>query len=54
LLSVAQAFNSWYATSKIVDEKNTHIAHELALVQATHNVLKKGLDLLGIPLPEKM
>ncbi len=54
LLSVAQSFNSWYAVSKIVDEKNAHIAHELALVQATHNVLKKGLDLLGIPLPEKM
>lgn len=54
LLSIAQSFNSWYATGKILDENNKNMDHELALVSGTYNVLLKGLNLLGISVPEKM
>ena len=54
LLSVAQAFNSWYATTRIVEKDNPEMPHHLALTKATSDVIEKGLYLLGIQVPEKM
>jgi arginyl-tRNA synthetase len=53
LTEFASAFNSWYASERmIVDGKITSRA--LAVVKAIENTLARGLDLLGIPAPEKM
>ncbi len=55
LLEVAQAFNSWYAQEKVIDENNTELsAHRLAIASAVGTVLKNGLNLLGIETPERM
>ena len=55
LLEVAQAFNSWYAQEKVIDENNTELsAHRLAIASAVGVVLKNGLNLLGIETPERM
>lgn len=55
LLLLAQAFNSWYAANKVIDESNKELsAHRLAVTKATGTVLKNGLHLLGIQTPERM
>ncbi|MFZ2151492.1 MAG: arginine--tRNA ligase [Minisyncoccia bacterium] len=55
LLEVAQAFNSWYAQEKVIDENNTELsAHRLAIASAVGTVVKNGLNLLGIETPERM
>ena len=53
LLTLAQAFNSYYAKNQIVSgsEKDSY---RVALTEATTVVLKNGLNLLGISSPEKM
>jgi arginyl-tRNA synthetase len=53
VIHLAQAFNSYYAHTKIlVEDEGLHA--RLALVRATTIVLKEGLRLLGIGAPEKM
>jgi arginyl-tRNA synthetase len=55
LLLLAQAFNSWYAVNKVIDEDNKELsAHRLAVTKAVGTVLKNGLHLLGIQTPERM
>lgn len=54
LLEIAQNFNSWYATKRILDENNTEISHDLDAVSATKTVLKNGLYLFGVKIPDKM
>ncbi|MCW1930007.1 MAG: arginine--tRNA ligase [Candidatus Kerfeldbacteria bacterium] len=54
LIALARTFSSWYGNTKIVDDKNPHTPYRLALVQATGQVIKNGLWLLGIKTPEKM
>lgn len=55
LLSVAQAFNTYYAGNKIIDSDNPEVsAHRLAIARAVQIVLKNGLRLLAINAPEKM
>ncbi len=55
LLLLAQAFNSWYAANKVIDENNTELStHRLAVTKAVGMVLKNGLHLLGIQTPERM
>jgi arginyl-tRNA synthetase len=53
LLSVAAAFNSWYAQEQILDGTPA-AAHKVALTDITRQTLKNGLWLLGIPAPEKV
>jgi arginyl-tRNA synthetase len=53
VIHVAQAFNSYYAHTKILVE-DEELNSRLALVQATTIVLKEGLRLLGIEAPERM
>jgi arginyl-tRNA synthetase len=52
LIEVAGAFNSFYAQNQIIgsDAEN----YRLVLTKATSIVLKNGLNLLGIPVLEKM
>ena len=55
LLLLAQAFNSWYAANKVIDEDNKELStHRLAVTKAVGTVLKNGLHLLGIQTPERM
>jgi len=53
LIQVAGSFNSFYASQKIID-KGEAAPYRLALTKATCVVLKNGLYVLGIRLPEKM
>ncbi|MBU1088933.1 arginine--tRNA ligase [Patescibacteria group bacterium] len=52
LLSVARAYNEFYSKHKIIDDKQEVL--RIFLTQATGNVLKLGLNLLGIKTVEKM
>ena len=53
LITVASAFNSWYAQEQILDGTEA-AAHKVALTDITRLTLKNGLWLLGIPAPEKV
>ncbi len=54
LLNLSQTFNSWYASTKILDLENTEAGYNLALTLATRIVLTNGINILGIEVPEKM
>jgi len=51
---LAQMFNTWYGSTKIVDVDNEQSGYKLALTQATAHVIKNGLWILGIDAPESM
>lgn len=53
LLQVCRAFNSYYAKVKVLNE-DAYLSSRLSLVKCTANVIKEGLDILGIQAPEKM
>ncbi|MDO8522635.1 MAG: arginine--tRNA ligase [bacterium] len=53
LISLAGAFNSWYAQVHILDGTK-EAPHKVAIVNAVRATLKNGLWLLGISAPEKM
>ncbi len=52
LFDLAKAFNLFYEKEKIIGSPQEE--KRLVLTAATGEVLKKGLDLLGIPTPEKI
>lgn len=52
LTQLAGAFNSWYASEKIIGSE--HEGYKLALTHAFATTMKNGLWLLGIQAPEKM
>ncbi len=55
LLELAQAFNSWYGQTKIIDDSdNTFTAHRLAIAKVVETTIHNGLYILGIQVPEKM
>jgi arginyl-tRNA synthetase len=54
LIELAGAFNNFYANEKIVDEKDSDSPYRVALTEAFSTVMKNGLNLLGIMVPEKM
>ncbi|MDO8620045.1 MAG: arginine--tRNA ligase, partial [bacterium] len=54
LTELAGVFNSWYAGGKIVDANDPTSPYKLALTKAFTEVMKNGLWLLGIKVPEKM
>lgn len=54
LTELAGIFNSFYAREKIIDESDLASPYKIALTQATAHILKSGLNLLGIKVPEKM
>ncbi|OGG45129.1 arginine--tRNA ligase [Candidatus Kaiserbacteria bacterium RIFCSPHIGHO2_01_FULL_50_13] len=53
ILTLAGAFNRWYANEQIVDG-SPEAPHKVALTDAVRATLKNGLWLLGIPSPDKM
>ena len=54
LTELASAFNSSYAKEKIIDKEDLSSPYKIALTQATAHILKSGLNLLGIKVPERM
>ncbi|HEY4501606.1 MAG TPA: arginine--tRNA ligase [Candidatus Paceibacterota bacterium] len=52
LTEVASAFNSWYASGRVIGGAAPH--YGVWLTYATIKILKEGLDILGIPAPEEM
>lgn len=53
LVELARAFNAYYANTPVLDGSADE-PYKLALVQAVSQTLKKGLELLAIPTPERM
>jgi arginyl-tRNA synthetase len=54
LHELASEFNSFYAETRILDEKNENYTYNLALTKSVAITLKNGLNLLGIEVVEKM
>jgi arginyl-tRNA synthetase len=55
LFTTAQAFNGFYHECPIGQAETAELKDaRLALAAATGEILKKGLELLGIPAPERM
>jgi len=54
LIEIARAFSSFYGANKIVDKEDFTSLYKLALTEAFTVVMKNGLNLLGIEVPEKM
>ncbi|MEK7116982.1 MAG: arginine--tRNA ligase [Patescibacteria group bacterium] len=54
LTELASIFNSFYAGNKIIDENDPNSPYKITLTQAVAYILKYGLHLLGIKVPEKM
>lgn len=54
LISLAQAFSSFYNENKIIGEEKEVQDARLYLTYATGIVLKAGAELLGIQMPERM
>lgn len=52
LTELAAAFNSWYASGKIIGSANEQ--YGILLAQAVEQTLAKGLQVLGISAPEQM
>jgi len=52
LVDLCRAFNAYYEKNQVLE--NEHTPYRLALVSAVGTVLKNGLELLGIPVVEKM
>ena len=53
LTELASSFNNFYAHEPVISE-SPESGYRLAIVEAFKNVMKNGLQILGIPQPEKM
>lgn len=53
LLELAQSFNAWYGNTKIVDGTKEE-AYKIKITKAFLQVMKNGLNLLAIKIPERM
>ena len=54
LTELARAYNSFYGNTQIIDEKDSTSSYKVALSEAFSLVMKNGLNILGIPVLEKM
>jgi len=54
LLDLAGAFNAFYGSNQIINREEPQSPYRIALSQAFSFVVKNGLTLLGISVPEKM
>lgn len=52
LLEIARKYNEFYANNRILDQKEE--TFRIFLTKTTANVIKKGLDILGVDTVEKM
>ncbi|MFA5999765.1 MAG: arginine--tRNA ligase [Candidatus Paceibacterota bacterium] len=54
LTDLARSYNSFYGNNKIIDKSDASSPYKLALTSAFATVMRNGLYLLGIKVPEKM
>jgi arginyl-tRNA synthetase len=54
LTNLASTFSTFYAQNKVVDKTDANSPYRVALTAAFSIVMKNGLNLLGIKVPEKM
>lgn len=55
LFDLAEDFNSWYSSGvKLITDDAHESAARIAVAGAVRSVLASGLDLLGVPRPERM
>jgi len=54
LLELARAFHSFYETCPVLKSEGAVRKTRLVICELTARVLRRGLDLLGIPVPEQM
>jgi arginyl-tRNA synthetase len=54
LITLAGAFNSYYASNKIIDDQDPLSSYRINLTQAFLTTMTNGLWLLGIKVPKKM
>lgn len=54
LIDLAQSYSSFYDSNKIISEDKKNTDARLFLTYATGNVLKIGMNLLGIQMPDRM
>lgn len=54
IVKIAQGFNRFYNEERILQSDKQETIAKVALVIATKNTIKNGLELLGIKAPEKM
>ncbi|TSC55870.1 MAG: arginyl-tRNA synthetase [Parcubacteria group bacterium Gr01-1014_18] len=55
LITLSQKFNSFYASCRVLGAENPDIEKSrLALIAGTAQIIKNGLNLLGIEAPERM
>jgi arginyl-tRNA synthetase len=52
LTELAAAFNSWYASERVIGGQHPH--YGAFLTSAVERTLREGLETLGIPVPEEM
>ncbi|PIU83209.1 MAG: arginine--tRNA ligase [Elusimicrobia bacterium CG06_land_8_20_14_3_00_38_11] len=54
LQDIASCFHSYYNRNRVITENTDKTFARLAMCQAVKNVLKDGLNILGVSAPEKM
>lgn len=54
LVSLASEFNSFYAQNKIIDSGDKTSSYKLAITKSFRNIMKSGLELLAISVPDEM
>lgn len=54
LIDLARSFNTYYGNTQIVAAKDPASPYKLAITKAFSIVIKNGLNILGIQVPEKM
>lgn len=54
LVQLAGEFNSFYGREQIIKDDDESVPYKLAVTEAVHKTLTRGLALLGINVPEKM
>lgn len=54
MTELASEFNSFYAKEKIANSSDSESGYKLALVEATGQILKNAMQLLAIPVVERM
>ena len=54
LIALAHSYNTYYGNTKIIDKNDSMSPYKIALTLAFSLVIKNGLYLLGIKVPERM
>ncbi len=54
LIDLARSYNAYYGNNKIIDKDDATSPYKIAVTEAFSHVMKNGLYLLGIKVPERM